>query len=74
MTIAENTESEELIRQNFKQLRDLQQQLIKIAEEKSYDNFQLKHLSMGMSSDYKIALEEGATMLRLGSTIFGKRD
>ena len=34
----------------------------------------LKHLSMGMSADYEIAIEEGATMLRIGSAIFGPRD
>jgi pyridoxal phosphate enzyme (YggS family) len=37
----------------------------------SYDNFNI--LSMGMSSDYKIAIEEGATMIRIGSAIFGER-
>ncbi len=34
------------------------------------EKFHLKELSMGMSNDYKIALEEGATMIRLGRTLF----
>jgi hypothetical protein len=34
----------------------------------------IKELSMGMTSDYEIAIEEGATMLRIGSAIFGQRD
>ena len=38
------------------------------------DNFEMKHLSMGMSGDYEVAVEEGATMLRVGSAIFGERN
>ena len=37
------------------------------------DNFKLQTLSMGMSSDYKIAIDEGSTMVRIGSLLFGKR-
>lgn len=37
-------------------------------------NFQLKHLSMGMSGDYRLALEEGSTMVRIGSLLFGARN
>ena len=37
-------------------------------------NFQLSTLSMGMSADYKIAIEEGSTMVRIGSLIFGERN
>ncbi|WP_445474550.1 YggS family pyridoxal phosphate-dependent enzyme [Methanococcoides methylutens] len=37
-------------------------------------NIDIKELSMGMSGDYKVAIEEGATMVRIGSGIFGKRD
>ena len=35
---------------------------------------QFRHISMGMSGDYKIALEEGSTMVRIGSLLFGARD
>jgi pyridoxal phosphate enzyme (YggS family) len=41
---------------------------------KSFANTNFSILSMGMSSDYKIAVEEGATMVRIGSAIFGERD
>ncbi|WP_440953668.1 YggS family pyridoxal phosphate-dependent enzyme [Methanococcoides sp. FTZ1] len=37
-------------------------------------NIDIQELSMGMSGDYKVAIEEGATMVRIGSGIFGKRD
>jgi len=40
-----------------------------------YDDFSdLKALSMGMSNDYKIGIEEGSTMIRIGSKIFGERN
>ena len=40
----------------------------------STDNYQLSTLSMGMSSDYRIAIEEGSTMVRIGSLLFGTRN
>ena len=40
----------------------------------SFPNFAAEQLSMGMSGDYKAAVAEGATMLRIGSAIFGARD
>ena len=67
MTIAPLTEDENEIRQSFKQLRKLKDDL------NAY-GFGLKELSMGMTSDFEIAIEEGATMLRIGSAIFGERD
>lgn len=63
MGMATNTEDETKIRSEFKQLKTFQL---------NYPD--LKILSMGMSSDYKIALEEGATMIRIGSAIFGERN
>jgi pyridoxal phosphate enzyme (YggS family) len=42
-------------------------------KQENRDNIDIKTLSMGMSSDYRIAIEEGATMVRVGSAIFGKR-
>ncbi len=66
MGMATNTEDETIVRSEFKQLKGI------------YDTFKdslnLKYLSMGMSGDYKIALEEGSNMVRLGSTIFGARN
>ena len=38
------------------------------------DEYQLTELSMGMSGDYKIAIENGSTMIRVGSAIFGERN
>jgi pyridoxal phosphate enzyme (YggS family) len=47
--------------------------LLEKIKEKDYKNFVAFELSMGMSNDYKIALSEGATMIRIGSSIFGER-
>ena len=66
MTMAPLTENEEIIRNAFRGLRQLRDQL---QEEQS----QIQELSMGMTNDYKIAIEEGATILRIGSAIFGSR-
>ncbi len=43
-------------------------------KQENRDNIDIRTLSMGMSSDYMIAIEEGATMVRVGSAIFGKRN
>jgi PLP dependent protein len=67
MTIAPFTDDEEIIRKSFSYLR-------KLKDEINSKGNNLKELSMGMTSDYKIAIEEGATMLRIGSAIFGERD
>ena len=66
MTIAPFTEDKNLIRKSFSYLR-------KLKEELNSEGYNLKELSMGMTSDYEIAVEEGATMLRIGSAIFGER-
>ena len=42
--------------------------------EKNYDNIGMEHLSMGMSGDYTAAILEGATMIRIGTSIFGQRN
>ena len=69
MTMAPLCEDEILIRQIFKDLRLLREKTVK--EIRDYtDNLTLSELSMGMSNDYKIAIEEGATMVRIGSLIF----
>lgn len=61
MTMPPLFEDPEMARPYFKKLCEMQRQ------------FGLKELSMGSSSDYKIALEEGATMIRLGTVLFGER-
>ncbi|MGL5355269.1 MAG: YggS family pyridoxal phosphate-dependent enzyme [Cetobacterium sp.] len=65
MTMAPYNYNEDLIRGGFKKLRELKDELNIL-----YFNNTLTELSMGMSNDYKIALEEGATFIRVGSKIF----
>ena len=70
MTIAPYTENPEENRQYFRGLRDL---CIDIAA-KNIDNTDMRELSMGMTGDYQVAIEEGATLVRVGTGIFGERD
>ncbi len=67
MTMAAFTDDELIIRKSFADLRNLK---VKINQ----NGFDLRELSIGMTNDYEIAIEEGATMLRIGSAIFGQRD
>ncbi len=60
----------ELTRPYFRQLAQIREELA----EKFKTAEIMKHLSMGMSNDFKIAIEEGATMIRVGTSIFGKRE
>ncbi len=69
MTMAPLTQDEALIRKSFKTLKNLQSQI-----QKEYPAYDFGELSMGMSGDYKIAIEEGSTMVRIGTAIFGARD
>ena len=66
MTIGMLTEDEKIIRNNFSCLNKIYSELNPI-----YKNFDI--LSMGMTSDYAIAIEEGANMIRVGSALFGSR-
>ena len=67
MTMAPFTDDVEIIRKSFVELRNLRDKI-------NQNGFDLRELSMGMTNDYEIAIEEGATMLRIGSAIFGQRD
>jgi pyridoxal phosphate enzyme (YggS family) len=67
MTMAPYTDDEKVIRESFKKLRLLREK----AREKGYE---LTELSMGMTNDYEIAIEEGATMIRIGTALFGDRN
>ncbi|MBR5096536.1 MAG: YggS family pyridoxal phosphate-dependent enzyme [Treponema sp.] len=69
MTMAPFTEDKDLVRASFKKLRDLRDQC-----QKAFPDFDLSELSMGMSGDWQIAVEEGSTMVRIGTAIFGARD
>jgi hypothetical protein len=64
--------SPEQARSYFKEMKALFDE-IKIETQEKFDNVDLKELSMGMSGDYRVAIEEGATMVRIGSAIFGDR-
>ncbi len=70
MGMATNTTDEVQIRLEFKKLKLFFDSL----KGSPQANVQLEELSMGMSSDYKIAAEEGSTMVRIGSAIFGQRN
>ena len=65
MTMAPFIDDEVLVRGVFKRLREIKDEL-----NSKYFNGQLTELSMGMTNDYKIALEEGATLVRIGRKIF----
>ncbi|MGD2195891.1 YggS family pyridoxal phosphate-dependent enzyme [Lysinibacillus fusiformis] len=67
MTMAPNTENEALIRTVFKQLKQCQQQIA----EQGFAHAPCTELSMGMSNDFEIAVEEGATFVRVGTALVG---
>jgi pyridoxal phosphate enzyme (YggS family) len=66
MGMATFTDNENQIRKEFKSLKNL-------FDKFQISNLQFQILSMGMSGDYQIAIEEGSTMIRVGSSIFGER-
>ncbi len=70
MTIAPYVENPENNRQIFRNLRNLSVDI----ERKKFDNVTMSVLSMGMTGDYEVAIEEGATHVRVGTGIFGERD
>ncbi len=67
MGMATNTDNKTQIRNEFRSLKNFFSHISSLTSHISI-------LSMGMSSDYKIAIEEGSTMIRIGSSIFGERD
>lgn len=70
MTIAPFVDDPEDNRKYFRQLK----QLFIDIDKKNFDNVTMKILSMGMTNDYEVAVEEGATMVRVGTGIFGARN
>ncbi|MCD4817711.1 MAG: YggS family pyridoxal phosphate-dependent enzyme [Candidatus Cloacimonetes bacterium] len=70
MTIGMFTDDKKIIRNCFKDLRLLFNEI----KDMEINNVDMKYLSMGMSNDFEIALEEGANIIRLGSIIFGARE
>ena len=69
MTMAPFTEDKNLVRKSFSTLRNISEKL-----SSEYKALPLKELSMGMSGDFEIAIEEGSTIVRVGTAIFGERD
>lgn len=71
MGMATNTDDEMLIRHEFKQIKSI----FDILKSGYFSNKPyFKEISMGMSDDYHIAMEEGSTLIRIGTTIFGQRN
>lgn len=70
MTIAPFVDNPEDNRVHFKTLKNLSVDI----KRKNIDNIDMNILSMGMTGDYEVAIEEGATMVRVGTGIFGKRN
>ncbi len=70
MTMAILSEDESAVRRCFAQLRQLRDQ----ARQEAISGIELDRLSMGMSGDFELAIEEGSTEIRVGSAIFGARD
>jgi pyridoxal phosphate enzyme (YggS family) len=71
MGMATFTENTDQVRSEFKSLKTLFE---KLRSMNLPSQFELKNLSMGMSGDYKIAIEEGSTMIRVGTALFGERN
>ncbi|MBM7552838.1 YggS family pyridoxal phosphate-dependent enzyme [Thalassobacillus pellis] len=68
MTMAPHVDDEELLRGIFRKLRALRDKI----RDKQYLHAPCKELSMGMSNDYRIAIEEGSTFVRIGSSLVGQ--
>ncbi|QKZ12882.1 YggS family pyridoxal phosphate-dependent enzyme [Spirosoma sp. KUDC1026] len=69
MGLASNTDNQDQVRQEFRGLKELFDRLATIQR----PMLDFRELSMGMSGDYRIAVEEGSTLVRVGSAIFGAR-
>ena len=70
MTIAPYTDNPETNRVYFRQMKKLMVDI----RDKNIDNVSMDVLSMGMTGDYQVAIEEGSTMVRVGTGIFGERN
>ncbi|OPL08008.1 MAG: alanine racemase [delta proteobacterium ML8_F1] len=70
MTMAPFVENPEEVRWVFRKMKDIFEDL----KLRDFENIDMEYLSMGMTNDYLVALEEGANMLRIGTGIYGPRD
>lgn len=69
MTIGKFLPDPEDVRPSFTLLRNIKEMI----DSQGYPDIQMKYLSMGMTNDFEVAIEEGADMVRIGSAIFGER-
>jgi uncharacterized pyridoxal phosphate-containing UPF0001 family protein len=69
MTIGALTGDQAVVRGCFKRLRDLRGRI----QDACMDGVSMDYLSMGMTSDFEVAIEEGSNMVRIGTAIFGQR-
>ena len=69
MTVGPRTDSENDIRSAFRKLKSLYEKAVNL----QIDRIDLRYLSMGMTNDFEIAIEEGSNMVRIGRAIFGER-
>lgn len=70
MTIAPFTSDEMELRKIFRTMVDLKEEIV----QRNYKELSMDYLSMGMTNDYEIAIEEGSNMIRVGTGIFGSRN
>lgn len=70
MTVAPFTDDEALLKDVFSGLKGLAEKI----RQENIENVSMDELSMGMTNDFPLAIEKGATMIRVGTGIFGKRD
>ncbi len=69
MTVPQNSSVEDDVRKNFRTLK----QLFLSLQKQDLPNVEMRELSMGMSNDFEWAIEEGSTIVRIGSLVFGER-
>jgi len=69
MTIAPYTDDPETVRWIFRRLKNISVDI----DRENIDNIDMQYLSMGMSHDFEVAIEEGANIVRIGTSIFGER-
>ncbi|WAM32832.1 YggS family pyridoxal phosphate-dependent enzyme [Caldicellulosiruptor morganii] len=69
MTIPPIEEDEKKLRQYFRKMKEIFENYKKL----NYNNVKIEELSMGMSNDFEVAIEEGATLVRIGTKLFGER-
>lgn len=70
MTVAPFSENPEDVRWVFRKMKNIFDEISGM----NYKNTQMKYLSMGMTNDFEIAIEEGANIIRIGTAIFGARE